>query len=702
VGVDSSVSNQYWACKNCKEKSHKESTPKEAKSVIDSSNNHLKVDQDLASNISLIDLTSNNMDPLTSERECAKSTKSQKSGSSSSRVSRRTALALQRLEEERELRHIRDEEDRIRRENEDKKYLDEKYSLLEGDSDNDSSQDKELETTKRASIQKWAEDVQKEGAVGVTEVNVAAQTSEGLNPDKPVTRTLCSLPIQPKIKRLNRSLSSFVRIAKASESALPLWLTAPAKLPQDTPPTNKHFLKTPIDHICVRANTTKAILPVTSGDAFKINNSETSEQFQNKAAGSFMPWPSIIATNVQTTAVNTSSEQPSTRNSHSANALNVITQANQFNAVGSNYPRIPKSFAQANHWWGNQQASQPFPSRTSRTLTSHSNLVNNQTFSFGQQSIPGFSTHQTSSGQFETSVAPQTDNSSMGRISMTSTSNRFENNGQQIISPISINSAPVMTTTFANYSAHNFNSNPSFPPSQQNLFGQTSGSPQVFAESNHNDSVSRRFGNGIMPAATNIMPSTSNVKLTAEQIAARHVIPKLPHFFGDPKYWQGFISAFEYSTKACGFSNVENLGRLQDCIRGDAKLAVGSRLLHPDSVPPVINTLKLLYGRPELIIESMIEEIKKESSPRDDDLAGLIKFAISVQNLCGTIRETGAVEHLRNPTLMNTITDKLPTQTQPNRVRHVIGSSHKPSIVSSDTMSFEYCNPINILGFTDS
>lgn len=39
-----------------------------------------------------------------------------------------------------------------------------------------------------------------------------------------------------------------------------------------------------------------------------------------------------------------------------------------------------------------------------------------------------------------------------------------------------------------------------------------------------------------------------------------------------------------------------------------------------------------------------------------------MKFAIKVRNLSGTIRSTGALEHLRNPTLINTITDKLPTQ----------------------------------------
>lgn len=77
-------------------------------------------------------------------------------------------------------------------------------------------------------------------------------------------------------------------------------------------------------------------------------------------------------------------------------------------------------------------------------------------------------------------------------------------------------------------------------------------------------------------------------------------MPKeLPVFSGNSEEWPMFFSAFNTSTEACGYSNVENLGRLQRCLKGGALEAVRSRLLLPTSVPQVMQTLQLLYGRLE-------------------------------------------------------------------------------------------------------
>lgn len=127
-----------------------------------------------------------------------------------------------------------------------------------------------------------------------------------------------------------------------------------------------------------------------------------------------------------------------------------------------------------------------------------------------------------------------------------------------------------------------------------------------------------------------------------------------------------FDSAFINARISCGLSNSENLSRLTDCLKGKAIEAVECRLLHPNAVPGVMETLRLMYGRPELIIHELLEDVKKTPSPKPDDLGSLVKFAISVQNLCSTVQSYNAVEHLRNPTLIKALTDKLPSQIQLN------------------------------------
>lgn len=51
-------------------------------------------------------------------------------------------------------------------------------------------------------------------------------------------------------------------------------------------------------------------------------------------------------------------------------------------------------------------------------------------------------------------------------------------------------------------------------------------------------------------------------RLSREQIATRKVVSRtLPKFNGDPEAWPLFISSFEHTTRACGYSNIENLDR---------------------------------------------------------------------------------------------------------------------------------------------
>lgn len=51
--------------------------------------------------------------------------------------------------------------------------------------------------------------------------------------------------------------------------------------------------------------------------------------------------------------------------------------------------------------------------------------------------------------------------------------------------------------------------------------------------------------------------------LTKSQIAARHVFKDLPDFNGKVEDWPIFLSSLLTSTKTCGYSDDENLGRLQ-------------------------------------------------------------------------------------------------------------------------------------------
>ncbi|XP_055589014.1 uncharacterized protein LOC129741312 [Uranotaenia lowii] len=146
-----------------------------------------------------------------------------------------------------------------------------------------------------------------------------------------------------------------------------------------------------------------------------------------------------------------------------------------------------------------------------------------------------------------------------------------------------------------------------------------------------------------------------------QQLATRQMLPRdLPIFSGNPADWPVFISQYNYTTEACGFSPGENMIRLQRCLKGPAWEAVRSRLMLPASVPHVIEALRMRYGRPELLIESLIQKLKETAPPKADKLDTLIDFGTKVQALCDHVEAADMVEHLANPTLMRELVSKLP------------------------------------------
>ncbi|XP_062541148.1 uncharacterized protein LOC134209180 [Armigeres subalbatus] len=125
------------------------------------------------------------------------------------------------------------------------------------------------------------------------------------------------------------------------------------------------------------------------------------------------------------------------------------------------------------------------------------------------------------------------------------------------------------------------------------------------------------------------------------------------------------------STLACGYSPAENLIRLQRSLKGPALEAVRSRLLLPESVPHIIDTLRLLYGRPELLINALIEKVHSVPTPKAEKLESLIDFGMAVQSLCDHLEAANQQAHLSNPSLLIELVDKLPVHMKMEWVKYM-------------------------------
>ncbi|XP_062700521.1 uncharacterized protein LOC134284941 isoform X2 [Aedes albopictus] len=149
--------------------------------------------------------------------------------------------------------------------------------------------------------------------------------------------------------------------------------------------------------------------------------------------------------------------------------------------------------------------------------------------------------------------------------------------------------------------------------------------------------------------------------LNRSQLAARQAVSRdLPDFNGNPEDWPLFFSMFVSSTQLCGFSNEENMLRLRKCLKGKALDAVKCRMLHPSNVQGVISTLRMLYGRPEIIIQAIVRKIRSLPSPSIEKLDTVIQFALSVENLVATVEACEIGDFMYNISLRYELVERLP------------------------------------------
>lgn len=158
---------------------------------------------------------------------------------------------------------------------------------------------------------------------------------------------------------------------------------------------------------------------------------------------------------------------------------------------------------------------------------------------------------------------------------------------------------------------------------------------------------------------------------TKAQLAARKGLAyKLPTFSGKPAEWPLFYAAYKASNETCGFMDHENLVRLQEFLTGDALNLVSGQLLLPQSVPRVIEKLRMHYGRPEQLLKSLLDKVRKLEAPKSDKLASFIPFGNAVEQLCEHLEASGLSQHLVNPLLIQDLVDKLPDPDKREWVRY--------------------------------
>jgi len=102
------------------------------------------------------------------------------------------------------------------------------------------------------------------------------------------------------------------------------------------------------------------------------------------------------------------------------------------------------------------------------------------------------------------------------------------------------------------------------------------------------------------------------------------------------------------------------MGRLEKALKGEARRHVRALMIVPENADAVMMRLEQRYGRPEFVVQALVEIARKTPTPRAGRLSTMVDFAGAVVNLVTTITTLEMPEYLHNLQLLQELVDKLP------------------------------------------
>lgn len=135
---------------------------------------------------------------------------------------------------------------------------------------------------------------------------------------------------------------------------------------------------------------------------------------------------------------------------------------------------------------------------------------------------------------------------------------------------------------------------------------------------------------------------------------------KLPEFDGNPAKWGKFISAFKRTTARYKLDDGQNMTRLDAALKGKAKSAVEHFMDNVKNVDTIIEVLQRRFGRPEFILDNLVEKVRHAETPDPKKVNSILDFGTLVQALVTSIKTLEEDSYMHNPQLVTELIKKLP------------------------------------------
>lgn len=139
----------------------------------------------------------------------------------------------------------------------------------------------------------------------------------------------------------------------------------------------------------------------------------------------------------------------------------------------------------------------------------------------------------------------------------------------------------------------------------------------------------------------------------------KHLI-ELPDFNGDFRMWPQFKMTYLETARKGKFSNLENLNRIRKHLKGDALKSVQGLMLNPDNVDKVFERLNSLYGNPDNIYTSLLNELLAIRYVSLENPSTFMEFSNALHNLIDNMTILEQPDYLNDQRLLKDLVSKLP------------------------------------------
>jgi len=163
--------------------------------------------------------------------------------------------------------------------------------------------------------------------------------------------------------------------------------------------------------------------------------------------------------------------------------------------------------------------------------------------------------------------------------------------------------------------------------------------------------------------SSNISSNDNSAMENLFVVLGRSLIQKLPDFYGDEFEWAYFESVFNSTTKAGKYSEEENVARLRQAIKGEAKSFVNDQLMFSTKASEIMDQLRLRFGDTSVVLTRRMNDLISHPAVTKVNDVQLPKLANKLRIFVATAKCLQKENDLNQDYALSLIADKLKNTT---------------------------------------